>query len=129
MSSSRLAACTRFAQCESTGRMRARYGRCRIDWISPAAFHNQAVTRALAASGSGQKPNIVLILSDDVGYGDLGCYGAKLPRTPHIDGLAQCGRRFTDGHADASVCKPSRYAILSGMYAWRRRDAQSLPGD
>ena len=97
--------------------------------FATALFHNQAVTRALAASGSGQKPNIVLILSDDVGYGDLGCYGAKLPRTPHIDGLAQCGRRFRDGHADASVCTPSRYAILSGMYAWRRRDAQILPGD
>jgi len=77
----------------------------------------------------GRKPNIVLILSDDVGYGDIGCYGARLPRTPHIDGLAQCGRRFTDGHSDASVCTPSRYAILSGMYAWRRADARILPGD
>ena len=97
---------------------------------SAAAFlHNQAVTRALAEMGTQQKPNIVLIMSDDVGYGDLGCYGAKLPRTPHIDGLAQCGRRFTDGHSDASVCTPSRYATLSGMYAWRRRDARILPGD
>jgi arylsulfatase A-like enzyme len=97
--------------------------------FAAAFLHNLAVTRALAGSGSRHKPNIVIILSDDVGYGDLGCYGARLPRTPHIDGLAQCGRRFTDGHADASVCTPSRYALLSGMYAWRRRDAQILPGD
>ena len=97
--------------------------------FAAALLHNQAVTRALSESGSRKKPNIVLILSDDVGYGDLGCYGARLPRTPHIDGLAQCGRRFVDAHSDASVCTPSRYAILSGMYAWRRRDAQILPGD
>ena len=97
--------------------------------FAAAFLHNQGAARALAESGSRQKPNIVLILSDDVGYGDLGCYGAKLPRTPHIDGLAQCGRRFIDGHSDASVCTPSRYALLSGMYAWRRRDAQILPGD
>ncbi len=97
--------------------------------FAAAFLHNQGVARTIAESGSRQKPNIVLILSDDVGYGDLGCYGAKLPRTPHIDGLAQCGRRFIDGHSDASVCTPSRYALLSGMYAWRRRDAQILPGD
>jgi len=97
--------------------------------FATVALHNEAVVRALAEAGSRQKPNIVLILSDDVGYGDVGCYGATLPRTPHIDGLAQCGRRFTDAHSDASVCTPSRYAILSGMYAWRRRDARILPGD
>jgi len=92
-------------------------------------LHNQSVMRVIGQSGTQQKPNIVLILSDDVGYGDIGCYGARLPRTPHIDGLAQCGRRFTDAHSDASVCTPSRYALLSGMYAWRRRDARILPGD
>jgi len=97
--------------------------------FAAALVHNQGVARALAEAGGRQKPNIVLILSDDVGYGDLGCYGAKLPRTPHIDGLAAKGRRFTDAHSDASVCTPSRYAILSGMYAWRRHDARILPGD
>ncbi len=94
-----------------------------------AALHNQMVMRALAESGSASKPNIVFILSDDVGYGDIGCYGAKLPRTPHIDGLAARGRRFTDAHAVASVCTPSRYSVLSGMYAWRRPDTGILPGD
>lgn len=97
--------------------------------FAAAVLHNNVVTRALAEAGPQKKPNIVVILSDDVGYGDIGCYGARLPRTPHIDGLAQRGRRFTDGHSDASVCTPSRYALLSGMYAWRRRDAKILPGD
>lgn len=92
-------------------------------------LHNSRVLRALETSKSQTRPNIVLILSDDVGYGDLGCYGARLPRTPHIDGLARCGQRFTDAHSDASVCTPSRYALLSGMYAWRKRDAKILPGD
>jgi arylsulfatase A-like enzyme len=94
-----------------------------------ALLHNHSVARALAASPAARKPNIVFILSDDVGYGDLGCYGATLPHTPHIDGLAQLGMRFTDGHSDASVCTPSRYAALTGMYAWRDRDARILPGD
>lgn len=97
--------------------------------LAATFLHNQAVTRAFASAGMHDKPNVVLILSDDVGYGDIGCYGARLPRTPHIDGLAQRGRRFTDAHSDSSVCTPSRYAILSGMYAWRRRDAHILPGD
>lgn len=97
--------------------------------LATVCLHNQTVMRAFAEASSPQKPNIVFILSDDVGYGDVGCYGAKLPRTPHIDGLAQRGMRFTDGHSDASVCTPSRYAILSGMYAWRDRDARILPGD
>ena len=97
--------------------------------LAGSLLHNQAVAQALSEANSGRKPNIVLILSDDVGYGDLGCYGARLPRTPHIDGLAQCGRRFLDAHSDASVCTPSRYAILSGMYAWRDRSAKILPGD
>lgn len=97
--------------------------------LAGSLLHNQAVAQALSEANSGRKPNIVLILSDDVGYGDLGCYDARLPRTPHIDGLAQCGRRFLDAHSDASVCTPSRYAILSGMYAWRDRSAKILPGD
>ena len=65
-------------------------------------------------------PNIVVILSDDLGYGDLGCYHSqsKIP-TPHLDRLAGEGMRFTDAHAPASVCTPTRYALLTGRYAWR----------
>ncbi|MFC7337869.1 sulfatase-like hydrolase/transferase [Haloferula chungangensis] len=65
------------------------------------------------------KPNIVLIVADDLGYGDLSCYGATLIDTPNIDRLASQGKRFTDAHAAATVCSPSRYAILTGRSPWR----------
>jgi len=67
-------------------------------------------------------PNIVLILADDLGYGDVGCYNAqgKIP-TPHIDRLAREGMRFTDAHSTSSVCTPTRYALLTGRYSWRTR--------
>ena len=66
------------------------------------------------------RPNLVFILADDLGYGDLGCYNpqSKIP-TPHLDRLAGEGMRFTDSHAPTSVCTPTRYAILTGRYAWR----------
>jgi len=66
------------------------------------------------------KPNIVLIYADDIGYGDLGCYGAKKVQTPNCDKLAAAGLRFTDGHCVGSVCTPSRYSLLTGEYAFRK---------
>ncbi len=77
---------------------------------------------ALASNAEAAKPNIVVILADDLGYGDLGCYnkGSKIP-TPNLDRLASQGMRFTDAHAPASVCSPTRYALLTGRYAWRSR--------
>ena len=66
------------------------------------------------------RPNIVVIFADDVGYGDLGCYGATKVKTPHIDRLAAEGRRFTDAHSASAVCSPSRYALLTGEYAFRK---------
>ena len=67
-----------------------------------------------------QKPNIIYILADDMGYGDMGCNNpdCKIP-TPHLDRLAAQGMRFTDAHASSSVCSPSRYALLTGRYCWR----------
>ena len=59
-------------------------------------------------------PNIIVIMADDLGYGDLGCYGATKIKTPHIDRLAREGMRFTDAHSPASVCSPSRYGLLTG---------------
>ncbi|MBN1490975.1 MAG: sulfatase-like hydrolase/transferase, partial [Phycisphaerae bacterium] len=80
---------------------------------------------ALRASAAEVRPNILLIVADDLGYGDLGCYGATKIKTPHIDRLAGRGVRFTDAHAPAAVCQPSRYAILSGTYFLRaRREGQ-----
>ena len=68
------------------------------------------------------EPNIVYILADDMGYGDMGCNNpeSKIP-TPNLDRLAAHGMRFTDAHAPSSVCTPSRYAILTGRYCWRGR--------
>ena len=68
------------------------------------------------------EPNIIFILADDMGYGDLACQNpaSKIP-TPNLDRLAAQGARFTDAHAPSSVCSPSRYAILTGRYAWRTR--------
>jgi len=67
-----------------------------------------------------ETPNIVLILADDLGYGDLGCYGATKVKTPNIDQLASEGRRFTDAHSASAVCTPSRYALLTGEYPFRK---------
>jgi arylsulfatase A len=64
-------------------------------------------------------PNIVIILADDLGYGDIGSFGATRVRTPHLDRLAGEGMRFTDAHAPAGVCVPSRYGLMTGRYPFR----------
>lgn len=74
-------------------------------------------------------PNIVIIYADDLGYGDVGCYGAKCVATPNIDKLASQGLRFTDLHATSATCTPSRYALLTGEYPWRKKGTGILPGD
>ena len=84
-----------------------------------------APSQAIAAD----RPNIVLIYADDLGYGDTGCYGATAVRTPNIDRLAREGLRFTDAHSAAATCTPSRYAMLTGEYAFRQKGTGILPGD
>lgn len=74
------------------------------------------------------KPNIVFIYLDDLGYGDLSCYGAIAIKTPNIDALANGGVRFTNGYATSATCTPSRYGLLTGVYPWRNKDAKILPG-
>jgi arylsulfatase A-like enzyme len=81
------------------------------------------------AQSSREGPNVVLIYADDVGYGDLGSYGATKISTPHLDTLARQGVRFTDAYATASTCTPSRYSLLTGRYAFRKEEASILPGD
>ena len=66
-----------------------------------------------------ERPNVVIVLADDLGWGDLGCYGATRIGTPNIDRLASEGVRFEDVHSASSVCTPSRYALLTGRYCWR----------
>ena len=76
-----------------------------------------------------QLPNIVFIYADDLGYGDVGCYGATRLMTPNIDHLAQEGLRFTDAHCTSATCTPSRYGLLTGEYPWRKKGTGVLPGD
>lgn len=82
-------------------------------------------SQATAAS----KPNIVLLYADDLGYGDVGAYGATQIPTPNMDRLAKEGLRFTSGHAPSATCTPSRYAMLTGEYAWRQKGTGILPGN
>src|SRR5690606_6090947 len=67
-----------------------------------------------------EKPNVIIIFADDMGYGDVSYLNPDAKTfTPHIDNLAQNGLSFSKGHASASVCTPSRYGLLTGRYAWR----------
>jgi len=72
-----------------------------------------------------KRPNIIVIVGDDVGWGDLGSYGASKIQTPNLDRLAHEGLRFTDAHASAAVCTPTRFSLLTGEYSWRN-DAYGL---
>jgi len=103
--------------------------------FSPAFFLSLVVVSvftlfdAAAAADKAMPPNIVLIYADDIGYGDVGCYGATAIATPHIDRLAREGLRFTDAHSPSATCTPSRYAMLTGEYAWRKKGTGVLPGN
>jgi arylsulfatase A-like enzyme len=88
-----------------------------------------AVNLFATACRAAERPNIILIYADDLGYGDVGCYGATAVRTPNIDRLAREGLKFTDGHSASATCTPSRYALLTGEYAWRKKGTGVLPGN
>jgi arylsulfatase A-like enzyme len=75
-----------------------------------------------------KSPNIIFIYLDDLGYGDVSAYGAKGVSTPNIDKLASGGVKFTNGYATSATCTPSRYALMTGVYPWRNKDAKILPG-
>jgi Sulfatase len=79
-----------------------------LTWISASASANDE-----------SSTNIVIIFADDLGYGDVSCYGATKIKTPNIDSLARGGMMFTDAHAAASICSPSRYGLLTGDSPWR----------
>lgn len=93
-------------------------------------FRNLTLKELAQAGGdSTTKPNVVIIYGDDVGYGDLGCYGAEKIPTPHLDRMAAEGLRFTDAHCAAATCTPSRYSMLTGNMAFRKKGTGILPGD
>jgi arylsulfatase A-like enzyme len=72
-------------------------------------------------------PSFVFIMADDLGYADLGCYGARAPITPRLDRMAAEGLRFTDGYANSPVCSPTRFALITGRYQYRLRGAAEEP--
>lgn len=93
-------------------------------FIMPSVFAQRKSVGALV----NEKPNVIYIYADDLGYGDAGCYGAVKIKTPNIDRLASTGIRFINGHCTSATCTPSRYALMTGQYPWRI-GAAILPGD
>ncbi|RXM49065.1 arylsulfatase [Flavobacterium sp. YO12] len=76
-----------------------------------------------------QKPNIIVIYADDLGYGDLSCYGMSKISTPNIDKLAKQGLQFTNAHSTSATCTPSRFGLLTGKYPWKQKGTGIAPGD
>lgn len=90
--------------------------------------YNGNAQKKHAVLDNNKKPNIVFIYADDLGYGDVSAYGGIALSTPNMDKLANEGMLFTNGYATSATCTPSRYAILTGTYPWRNKDAKILPG-
>ena len=90
---------------------------------------SQAAEKKKATTEEPKNPNVIIIYADDLGYGDLACYGAKNVETPNVNRLAQNGIRFTNGHAVASTSTPSRYSLLTGEYSWRKPNTDIAAGN
>ncbi len=112
-----------------------RYNR-KQDFISSKpvglSFLGLAVCAGSSAQNSSENakhPNVVVILTDDVGYGDVSIYGSQTIQTPNIERLANSGIRFTNAHASSATSTPSRYSLLTGQYAFRRKDTHVARGD
>ncbi len=88
-----------------------------------------AALAACEADNSPRRPNVIVILADDLGYGDVSAYGSTTISTPNIDRLAHGGISFTNGYATSATSTPSRYALMTGMYPWKNKNAKILPGD
>jgi arylsulfatase A-like enzyme len=97
--------------------------------MHPFRFYTCALLTLLAYAGASaaEKPNIIVIMADDLGYGDVSCYGATALQTPNIDRLATEGLRFTSGYCSASTCTPTRYSFLTGTYAFRTKGTGIAP--
>ena len=92
-------------------------------------IHSSLLTLAAASVAAQQRPNVIFIVAEDLGYGDLSCYGATRVQTPAVDRLAQHGTRFTDVHACASTSTPSRYGLLTGCYPFRKKGTDVAAGN
>lgn len=95
-----------------------------VAWLLAFLSMGMAVDGVRAAERKG--PNIILIVADDLGYADLGCYGGKRAKTPHLDQLAKEGLRFTDFHSNGAMCSPTRAALMTGRYQQRAGIEESL---
>src|SRR6201999_1474905 len=84
--------------------------------LLPALFLSALTASPATSADPPARPNILLVLADDLGYGDLGCYGQKKIRTPNLDRLAAEGVRFTQAYAGSTVCAPSRCALMTGYH-------------
>ncbi len=103
------------------------FSRAKLLYITTAFLLSQSLL--YAQNSKPKQPNIIFILADDLGYGDVSSYGATKIHTPNIDALASHGIRFTNAHATASTCTPSRYSLMTGKYAFRKNGTGILPGD
>jgi arylsulfatase A-like enzyme len=92
-------------------------------------FGSAQTTKSKQTPINQQRPNVIFIYADDLGYGDLSSYGATEISTPNIDQLANQGIRFTNAHATSATCTPSRFALMTGVYPWRQQGTGVLTGD
>lgn len=96
-------------------------------WLLAIALIGMFLIAGRVEAADPAKPNIIVIMADDLGYGDLSCYGAKAVTTPNIDKLAAQGLRFTSGYTSASTCTPTRFSMLTGTYAFRQKGTGIAP--
>jgi len=92
-------------------------------------FSASALALTACANAKESKPNVIIILADDLGYGDVSAHGSTTIKTPNLDRLANEGVRFTNGYATSATSTPSRYGMMTGIYPWKNKDAKILPGD
>ena len=93
-----------------------------------AAISSSSIDAVEAAKQTSGRPNIIYILADDLGWGDLGCYGQKTLRTPNLDRLAKDGMRFTRHYSGSTVCAPSRCVLMTGLHTGHARIRGNGPG-
>lgn len=98
-------------------------------WVVMSSFFMNSCDPVSQKKQVPDKPNVVIIYIDDLGYGDVSCYGATKVSTPNVDRIAQEGIQFTNGHCSSATCTPSRFSMLTGKYAFRQKGTGVAPGD
>ena len=100
-----------------------------LKYIVISVSFSAVICFAADTASAQSKSNVILIYADDLGYGDLSCYGATKIKTPNVDQLARQGIQFTNGHTTSATCTPSRFGLMTGTYPWRKQGTGVLPGD